>query len=146
MIEQEGLAGLSLREAARRAGVSHNAPYRHFPDRESLLAALAAEGFSELEKNLEGRSGRALGEAYVRFAFAHPQRFRLMFMDRRGEQTRERFAQAFSGLGPDAELAGAAAWSLVHGLACLLLEGQLEGGERFVHEVLAALRFAHRSA
>ena len=43
ILEKEGLSGLSLREAARRAGVSHNAPYRHFADRESLLAALAAE-------------------------------------------------------------------------------------------------------
>ena len=137
---------MSVREAARRAGVSHTAPYRHFPDRESLLAALAAEGFSELEKNLEGRTGRALGEAYVRFALAYPQRFRLMFMARRAEQTHERFARAFSGLGFDARLAGAAAWSLVHGLACLILDGQLKADERFVQDVLAALRFAHRSA
>ena len=79
LIEKEGLAGLSIREAARRAGVSHNAPYRHFPDRDALLAALATEGFSELEKFLEGRTGRAMGEAYVRFALAHPNRFRLMF-------------------------------------------------------------------
>jgi len=135
-----------VREAARRAGVSHNAPYRHFPDRESLLAALAAEGFAQLEESLEGCSGRDLGEAYVRFALAHPQRFRLMFAKRQGAALHERFARAFSGLGPEAKLAGAAAWSLVHGLACLILEGQLEGDERFVHEVLAALRFAHRSA
>src|ERR671910_1744533 len=79
MIEKEGLAALSVREAARRAGVSHNAPYRHFPDREALLAALAEEGFSLLGESLENRSGRELGEAYVRFALAHPQRFRLMF-------------------------------------------------------------------
>ena len=42
LIENEGLDSLSVREAARRAGVSHNAPYRHFPDRDALLAALAA--------------------------------------------------------------------------------------------------------
>src|SRR5918999_1721652 len=75
IMEKEGLAGLSVREAARRAGVSHNAPYRHFPDR----AALAIEGFRELGKALEGRSGRELGETYVHYALQHPQRFRLMF-------------------------------------------------------------------
>src|SRR5688572_5027384 len=79
ILEEEGLAELSVREAARRAGVSHNAPYRHFPDRRALLVALAAQGFSELDLALENRSGRELGEAYVRFALERPQRFRLMF-------------------------------------------------------------------
>jgi hypothetical protein len=111
-----------------------------------LLAALAAEGFSELEKNLEGRSGRALGEAYVRFALAHPQRFRLMFAARQGAMLHERFAKAFSGLGPDSQLAAAAAWSLVHGLACLMLDGHLRDEEDFLERVLGALRFAQRSA
>lgn len=136
---------MSVREAARRAGVSHNAPYRHFPDRESLLTALAAEGFAELEKSLEGRSGRELGEAYVRFALAHPQRFRLMFAKRQGAALHERFAQAFSGFGGDAGLAGAAAWSLVHGLACLVLEGHLPRDEAFAGRVLGAIRVAQRS-
>src|SRR5919206_2322086 len=78
-LEKEGLGALSLRELARRAGVSHNAPYRHFPDRDSLLAALAAEGFEMLGDALEKRPRREMGEAYVEFALAHPQRFRLMF-------------------------------------------------------------------
>ena len=68
-----------MREAARRAGVSHNAPYRHFSDRDALLDALAVEGFRELKQALAGRSGRELGEAYVRFALERPERFRLMF-------------------------------------------------------------------
>ncbi|MEJ2173944.1 MAG: helix-turn-helix domain containing protein, partial [bacterium] len=53
ILEEQGVAGLSLREAARRAGVSHNAPYRHFADRDVLLAALAAEGFAQLGQALE---------------------------------------------------------------------------------------------
>jgi AcrR family transcriptional regulator len=146
LIEQEGLAGLSVREAARRAAVSHNAPYRHFPDRESLLAALAAEGFDRLEQALEGRTGRALGAAYLRFALAHPERFRLMFATRPAQPTYERFVQAFSATGADARLAGAAAWSLVHGLACLALDRQLPGDEEFAGKVLGAMRFAQRSA
>src|SRR5262245_24493316 len=79
ILEKEGVGALSLRELARRAGVSHNAPYRHFPDRDSLLAALAAEGFVELRQELERQGGTDAGVAYVRFALAHPQRFRLMF-------------------------------------------------------------------
>jgi AcrR family transcriptional regulator len=125
--------------------VSHNAPYRHFADREALLEGLAQQGIEQLEQALAGLSGRALGEAYVRFARAHPQRFRLMFA-RRGEAMHQRFAQAFAGLGADARVAGAAAWSLVHGLACLVLDGQLPADEDFVARVLGAMRFAQRSA
>jgi AcrR family transcriptional regulator len=145
LIEKEGLAGLSIREAARRAGVSHNAPYRHFRDRDSLLAGLAAEGFAQLEKALEGRSGAALGEAYVRFALTHPQRFRLMFSTAQARAMHERFAQAFTGLS-DPDTAAAAAWSLVHGLALLAIDGHLEKDEAFVRKVLHSLRFAQRSA
>jgi AcrR family transcriptional regulator len=145
LIEREGLARLSVREAARRAGVSHNAPYRHFPDRDALLAALAAEGFNLLEKSLHDLSGRELGEAYVGFALAHPQRFRLMFSGqepRAAEAVLERFTTAFAGLGADARFPAAAAWSLVHGLAHLLVEGRFEGGGDFVRKVLGAIRFA----
>jgi AcrR family transcriptional regulator len=154
LIEKEGLAGLSVREAARRAGVSHNAPYRHFPDRDALLAALAAEGFTELKKSLENRSGRELGESYVRFALARPQRFRLMFggllalerypeLRAAAQATHERLTAAFAGLGADAKFAAAAAWSLVHGLAHLILDGHFEDAEEdFVKKVLGAIRFA----
>lgn len=153
IIEKEGLAGLSVREAARRAGVSHNAPYRHFSDREALLAALAAEGFSELGKALEKRTGRELGEAYVRFALERPQLFRLMFggqlaLERHGElraqaeATYGRLAKAFAGPGDEANFAAAAAWSLVHGLAQLILDGHLDDNEAFVKKVLGAVRFA----
>jgi AcrR family transcriptional regulator len=142
LIEKEGLGGLSVREAARRAGVSHNAPYRHFPDRDALLAALAAEGFAILKKSLDGKSGRELGEAYIRFALAHPERFRLMFRGAQARAMREHFAAAFAGLGAEAGVAGAAAWSLVHGLAHLVLDGHLEKEEQFVRRVLGAMRFS----
>lgn len=142
LIENEGLDSLSVREAARRAGVSHNAPYRHFPDRDALLAALAADGFAALDKVLNGRSGRELGEAYVRFALTHPQRFRLMFMKGEPRATYERFASAFAGSGAEAKLAAAAAWGLIHGLASLILDGHLENDEGFVRRVLGSIRFA----
>lgn len=145
MVEKDGPQGVSVREAARRAGVSHNAPYRHFPDRDALLAALAADGMARLLKELGERSGRELAEAYVRFALARPRLFRLMFSGKSWPELEARFAQAFSEFGRPA---GAAAWALVHGLALLLLDGHFAGEEReaFVARVLGALRFAQRSA
>ena len=146
MVEKEGIAGLSLREAARRAGVSHNAPYRHFADRDALLQALVEEGFAQLHKALEDRTGRELGEAYIAFALERPERFRLMFSGARPDaELLARFAHSFGALGADATAAGAAAWSLVHGLAWLMLEGQLESSEAFARKVLGAIRFAAAS-
>ena len=167
LLEKEGFAELKLREVARRAGVSHNAPYRHFPDREALLAALAAEGFATLggEQQASAATGglRAMGEAYVRFALAHPQRFRLMFGGQlrfgKHPELREIATKTFDGLsgalaarvpgargGRDASIA---AWAMVHGLAQLLLEERIapdarEGrsDEQFVRDLLATLRFA----
>lgn len=143
LIQKEGVGGLSVREAARRAGVSHSAPYRHFADRDALLTALVAEGFELLMKALENRAGRELGEAYVGFALEHPERFRLMFSGGRARaDLLAHFAKPFAHLGADAAAAGAAAWSLVHGLASLVLEGQLESTDAFLRKVLGAMRFA----
>lgn len=163
ILEEQGLAQLSLREAARRAGVSHNAPYRHFPDREALLAAVAAEGFSLLGKALEKSAGKEMGDAYVRFALEHPQIFRLMFG---GLLTHEKYPELRAAAGQaygalldlfrrqmdekQAAFAAAAAWSLVHGLSHLILDGhfaeaQRGGREAFVRRVLGAVRFAQRS-
>lgn len=150
-LEKHGVASLSLRELARRAGVSHNAPYRHFPDRDALLSALAAEGFELLGDALQSRPRREMGEAYVEFALAHPQRFRLMFGGIAGREGRDRRAyegllKSFADLGEDAPYAAAAAWGLVHGLSHLLLDGHFEGRERgeFVREVLGTVRFSAR--
>ncbi len=159
-LEKQGVAALSMRAAARRAGVSHNAPYRHFTDREGLLAALAAEGFGMLGEALRGKEGRALGEAYVRFALGNPQRFRLMFGGvlpiARYPQLRESAGRAHQALVaslkelPDPQTAAAAAWSLVHGLAQLLLDGHFPSHaaqrEAFVARVLGAVRFTQRAA
>ena len=164
LLEAEGPAALSLREAARRAGVSHAAPYRHFPDREALLAALAAQGFEALGEQLRatGETGaRAIGVAYLRFALAQPQRYRLMFgvalslsahadLRRAAEDAYNALAR---GLPPGdaraARASGAAAWALVHGLASLLIDGHLSraaadagGDEALVREALGVVRFA----
>lgn len=170
ILENENLSQLSLREVARRAGVSHNAPYRHFPDRESLLAALAAEGFAMLAR-AQGEAAaagglrglRGMGEAYVRFALAHPQRFQLMFGGAvpiaKHPELREVATKTFAGLSGalatsapgarGAADASIAAWALVHGLAHLLMDERIavaaQAGrtrEQFVSDVLATLRFA----
>jgi AcrR family transcriptional regulator len=86
--EERGVDGLSLRECARRAGVSHAAPYRHFADKNALLDALAAQGFGWLaDAGRQAMSAAktprarldAYGVAYVLFAVEHPIHFRLMF-------------------------------------------------------------------
>jgi AcrR family transcriptional regulator len=149
ILEKEGLESLSVRELARRAGVSHNAPYRHFPDRASLHAALAAEGFEMLGDALRSRARREMGEAYVGFALAHPERFRLMFGGLAGLEPRagwvyEGLLKSFADLGEEAPYAAAAAWGLMHGLAHLLLDGHFpsEDKRRFVRDVLSTVRFS----
>ena len=157
-LEKRGIGALSLRDTARQAGVSHNAPYRHFSDREALLAALAAEGFATLGEHLRGKPAREMGEAYVRFALERPQRFRLMFggvlplakypeLRTAAASAHQALVAAFGEL-PRPELAAAAAWSLVHGLAHLLLDVHFAGKDSgtFVREVLGAVRFAQRAA
>jgi AcrR family transcriptional regulator len=86
-IERRGFEALSLRELASLIGVAHSAPYRHFADRDALLAALAAQGFTELLQRYEGSARektpgarlRACGRAYLELAADRPQLFRLMF-------------------------------------------------------------------
>lgn len=139
MVEREGIEGLSVREAARRAGVSHSAPYRHFRDRDALLNALAVDGVARLLRELGAGGGRELAEAYVRFALARPQLFRLMFAGRRWPEIEARFAEAFADVGKPG---AAAAWALVHGLACLILDGNVERDEAVWTRVIGAMRFA----
>ena len=168
LLDERGVQGVTLREAARRAGVSHGAPYRHFLGREALLTELAREGFARLVAALDAaapRGGREVARAYIHFALAQPHRFRLMFELAAGagreagwrdalQGTARAFAGAFSGLAEarDAQRAAVAAWSLVHGLAQLMLDGHVGGavsregaGERFADEVLGALRFSLRA-
>lgn len=137
---------ISLREAARMAGVSPTAAYRHFADKDALLAALAVRGFQEFGQAL-GRAAAqapvdvvaALGRAYVRFALARPGRFRLMFgplLARSSEQSPElqeaarRTFAAIEGATGDKDEA-LRRWSVVHGLAHLMLDGAIKTDEDY---------------
>ena len=144
MLEASGPEALSLRGVARKLGVSHNAPYRHFATRDDLLAALAAEGFRSLgEATLKARSATVPGDnavnwmglAYIGFALKNPARYRLMFGGAKGNTEelsttaknsfmRLRNAVAQSGV-PSADLAAVRAWAQVHGIAHLLLDKQI---------------------
>ncbi|MPZ66044.1 MAG: TetR family transcriptional regulator [Pseudonocardiaceae bacterium] len=148
-ITEAGTAGVSLRELARRAGVSHAAPAHHFGDKAGLLTAVAAEGYDLLANALtdaQQRTGsfREVGVAYVRFAIEHRAHFEVMYRpdlyhadDPVVRAARGRAADAlYSGIGSlpdgragqDVRLVGVAAWSLVHGFATLWLTGALPAG------------------
>ncbi|GAB3167673.1 TetR/AcrR family transcriptional regulator [Myceligenerans halotolerans] len=134
-VGQRGPAGLSLRELARLAGVSHAAPAHHFGDKAGVLTAVAAEGFTLLAAALDKARGDLLaaGIAYVTFAVDHPGHFAVMFDrsllhgDDAGLRAAEEKASAtLTGLTPDAE-AARAAWSVAHGFAALWLSGAISG-------------------
>lgn len=155
LLREEGAGRVSLRSVAKAAGVSHTAPYRHFADKQSLLAALAEIGFTRLRDGMVAAVAKhprdprrqliAAGAAYVRLATANPEMNHLMFGgalpdDAADAAQRQTAQEAFQGLvkiiengiraglftnRPPAELA-ATAWSLVHGLAMLASTGKLD--------------------
>lgn len=148
LLDEGGVGAVSLREAARRAGVSPAACYRHFTDKEALLTALAVQGFEEFAQALGqaaqgGRKSFAdMGVAYVEFAVQRPGLFRLMFGPAVADRSRSpELLQAIgastrlfeSGLkshtraGPESPVAGLRAWATVHGLATLAIDGMLPG-------------------
>ncbi len=148
VIAERGIEGFSLRETARRAGVSASAPAHHFGDARGLLTAIATEAFVDLAEALRSASAglgraervRAQGLAYVAFALFNRARFDLMWraalLDREDEAYREAARDAFvalaGALGGDGATAGPAdpasapalaCWALVHGFARLAIDG-----------------------
>ena len=145
---ESGPDALSLRRVAERAGVSSSAPYNHFRNKEALLTELAADRRARAGEAFRAALAaadtpeaklRALGRAYVDYALAHRAEFRLMFGgalrtgaagDALGAPILELFRGPLrdAGLrGTDLDDAAVAAWSLVHGLAQLVIDGPLEG-------------------
>ena len=154
ILSKEGVGGLSLRKVAQRAGVSHNAPYSHFPDKQSLIAAISTEGFKQLYHELDAAISsypddpkRQLQEgawAYVQFAMNNTDTFKIMFS---GVLEKEKEYPALVQIShktfdkvvdlvcacqeakllrsASPELSAVAVWGQIHGIVSLMLEGQI---------------------
>jgi AcrR family transcriptional regulator len=154
ILAKNGVGGLSLRQVALKAGVSHTAPYAHFADKQALIAAISTEGFRQLYEQVvavieryENDPARQLLETawtYVQFAMNDPDQFKIMFssvLEKEKEypdfvaMSQKTFQQVVAVVvscqeaevlqaGPG-ELTAVTVWSAVHGLIALLLEGQI---------------------
>jgi AcrR family transcriptional regulator len=150
---------LSLRALARAVGVSATAVYRHFPDKDALLAAIAEDAYAMLAADQRAASEAAggglagfgaTGAAYVRFALKNPALFRLVFAhvqtephDQREEQDEasamlQASAAAYAPAGVDPQVAALQAWSLVHGLSMLMLDGHVPADDALIDRVIDA--------
>ncbi len=154
ILAKEGVGGLSLRKVAQRAGVSHAAPYAHFPDKQSLIAAISTEGFNQLDAALQAvlaahpddpkRQLTDGARAYVQFALDNTDTFKLMFSSALEKETEYpafvevshktfervvevvRACQTAGILRAEApEKLAMVVWGQVHGIVALALEGQI---------------------
>jgi AcrR family transcriptional regulator len=152
LIREAGIRGFTLREVARRAGVSHAAPYRHFREKADLLAAIAEDGFDRLTSAMHSAATKSqdpfgrlqnAGIAYIEFAQEQPEHFLVMFtadLDENAHLSAKAAAgrcfsellslvsacrQARSLEGQRPETTALIAWAQVHGIADLALRGQL---------------------
>lgn len=155
LLEENNIASLSLRAVAKKVGVSHSAPYRHFKDKESLLAGIAAVGFKELASQMAeavvmhpddpARQLQEAGHQYMKLVVENPQCVQLMFgnilpCDDSYPDFQNAGEFAFTGLkeiikagqskcvfkAGDVELLALTAWSTIHGLALLFVSGHVE--------------------
>jgi AcrR family transcriptional regulator len=159
MAALEGTGGLdlSLRELARSVGVSPTAVYRHFPNKDALLAALARDGLDMLghaqRAAYDAAGGGAqgfveTGRAYVRFALAHPALFRLVFAhgdpaqlasdksDPASQLLHDSTVELTGSDGPEAERLALQAWSLGHGIAMLMLDKRLRADDALIERLI----------
>jgi AcrR family transcriptional regulator len=169
VLTERGVEGFTLRECARRAGVSHAAPAHHFKDAKGLLTEVAALGFERLtraeEKGRDAESdpkNRLLGTGigYVEFALSHPAQFQLMFQKGLIDPSSERFLKASSAafrvfienysavygvtfapdMQKDSDPSVLREWALVHGFATLAVQGQL-GPTRTAADIAKFMKF-----
>ena len=152
LVQEKGPKGFTLREVARRAGVSAAAPYRHFADKSQLLAAAATQGFVQLHETLDATAAAttdlteqvlAMGRTYVRWAVTHPDYYQVMFgseLDKtESPEVLTAGLRAFDDLldtivrcqdanllpaGDPREIAGPI-WSLLHGISMLTIGSDL---------------------
>jgi AcrR family transcriptional regulator len=144
LVAERGADGISLRELARVAGVSHAAPAHHFTDRRGLFTALATEGFRLLTDALTDARPKFIdaARAYVRFALVHPGHYAVMFDSSLYDDADPDLVAAKTAAGTelsrgvgtladpqakaDPDGAALAAWSLVHGFSLLWLNGAID--------------------
>jgi AcrR family transcriptional regulator len=155
ILSREGIEALSLRKVAKRAGVSHTAPYAHFADKQALVAAIAAEGYKTLYEALFAAPNpqddplarlMATAHAYLQFALDEPDHFKITFSGvveaeqnypEYVEQSKRCFGLVVavveqcqaSGLfaASDAQLVAVSIWSCIHGFVQLWLANQFPG-------------------
>lgn len=160
LLEMRTADDLGLREVARAVGVSPTAIYRHFPDKRALMVALAEEGLARLaaaqraasEAKGGGVAGfSATGAAYVRFALANPALFRLIFanagkrellagqpVDEAFVFLRENATALAKQVGGDPQVVALQAWAIAHGLAMLMLDGQVPVDDAMIDRIVDA--------
>jgi len=171
ILSKEGIEGLSLRKVAQRAGVSHSAPYSHFPDKQSLIAAISTEGFNQLYAELDAavlaypkspkKQLQQGALAYLQFALNNTDTFKIMFS---GVLEKEKEYQAFVEIShktfqrvvdvvracqevgimraSSPEMMAVAAWGQVHGIVSLALEGQISHTVLDGHAIQDVVSFA----
>ena len=169
LLDEGGPDALSMREVARRAGCTHQAPYHYFANREAILAALVEAGFDELANRLceahdlvgtedLGTVAEASGNAYVEFALTNPGVFRIMFRREMCDPARFPGIQVasrrtYDELGRLARIRfgehairehETALWASVHGLAVLLLDGLMADEFPALEDRLAYARRVNR--
>lgn len=174
LLAEEGAAGIDLRKVARRAGVSHAAPYRHFADKQALLAAIAEQGFRQLTTQVQAALDAApdlpraqllaMAQAYVQFALASPAHMREMFsgftIDRAAYPTLYTSSKAAFGaiiavvergqargeiVAGDSTQLTLATWALVHGVTMLLIENQIPSALGDQPMIEATIQFCMRT-
>ncbi len=151
MLAEDGSGNLTLRELARRLGVTHTAPYAHFGDKQALLEVVADAGFARLSDAVErAKDGaddpeaamEAMGLAYIAFAREHANWYRLMFtepelasdpdceMSAEGERAFRTLVEAIAAFNPRPEIDvrefAVAVWSFVHGVAMLEIDQRID--------------------
>lgn len=171
ILAKEGVGGLSLRKVAQRAGVSHSAPYAHFPDKQSLIAAISTEGFNQLYTELEAAISlhtknpkkQLIGgaQAYIRFAVNNVDTFKIMFSD---VLEKEKEYPSFVEISHNTftlvvgvvkacqdagvlrnvqpNLMAILVWGQVHGIVSLTLEGQISHTVLDHHDIQDIVSFA----
>jgi len=154
ILAKDGVSGLSLRKVAKRAGVSHTAPYSHFADKQALIAAISTEGFRQLYERLSGVTEKyktkpstqliEVAWAYVQFALDDRDRFKVMFSgvlenekeypefvaeSQKNFQLVKSVVEANQTVGTlrsgSPDLVALSAWGIIHGFIMLLLAGQI---------------------